>query len=54
MFGIDWTGDGDVDFIDDLISMDVMGLLDDEEKEEDEDDSDDLDDFDDDAVDIDD
>ena len=37
MFGIDWTGDGNVDFIDDIISMDVMGLLDDEEKEEDDD-----------------
>ena len=54
MFGIDWTGDGQVDFIDDIISMDVMGFLDDEEKEDENDDFDDLDDFDDDAVDIDD
>ena len=40
MFGIDWTGDGDVDFIDDLISLDVLGLLDDEEKESSEEDDD--------------
>lgn len=40
MFGIDWTGDGNVNFIDDLISMEVMGLLDDEEEENEDEDED--------------
>ena len=45
MFGFDWTGDGKESLIDDLITLDVLGLLDDEDEsdEEDEDDEDDED-----------
>ena len=40
MFGFDWTVDGKESLIDDLITLDVLGLLDDEDvsDEEDEDD----------------
>lgn len=42
MFGFDWTGDGSVDFVDDLITLSMLGVLDDEaldeDDEEDEDD----------------
>ena len=30
MFGFDWTGDGKENLIDDLITLDILGLLDDE------------------------
>lgn len=36
MFGFDWTGDGSVDVVDDLITLSLLGALD-----EDADDSDD-------------
>ena len=35
MFGSDWTGDGKEDLIDDLITLDVLGLLDDEKENDD-------------------
>ena len=28
MFGFDWTGDGSVDFVDDLITLSMLGALD--------------------------
>lgn len=37
MFGFDWTGDGKEDLIDDLITLDVLGLLDDESESDEED-----------------
>lgn len=37
MFGFDWTGDGSVDFVDDLITLSVLGALDEETDEDDED-----------------
>lgn len=39
MFGFDWTGDGKENLIDDLITLDILELLDDENEldEEDED-----------------
>lgn len=39
MFGFDWTGDGKENLIDDLITLDILRLLDDENEldEEDED-----------------
>ena len=27
MFGFDWTGDGSVDFVDDLITLSMLSLL---------------------------
>ena len=42
MFGFDWTGDGSVDFVDDLITLSMLGALDEEAPDEDnEDDEDD-------------
>lgn len=38
MFGFDWTGDGKESFIDDLITLDVLGLLDDEDESDEEND----------------
>ena len=35
MFGFDWTGDGSVDFVDDLITLSMLGALDDEASDED-------------------
>lgn len=35
MFGFDWTGDGSVDFVDDLITLSMLGALDDEAPDED-------------------
>ena len=35
MFGFDWTGDGEESLIDDLITLDVLGLLDDEKENND-------------------
>lgn len=40
MFGFDWTGDGKEDLIDDLITLDVLGLLDDESESDEEDEED--------------
>ena len=37
MFGFDWTGDGKESLIDDLITLDVLGLLDDEDESDEED-----------------
>ena len=28
MFGFDWTGDGKVDAVDDLLTMELLGMLD--------------------------
>ena len=36
MFGIDWTGDGECNLFDDLITLDVMGLLDEEDESDEE------------------
>ena len=33
-FGIDWNQDGHVDIVEDLITADMLGLLDDEENED--------------------
>ena len=38
MFGIDWTGDGESNLIDDLITLDVLGLLDEEDESDEEED----------------
>lgn len=35
MFGFDWTRDGSVDFADDLITLSMLGALDDEASDED-------------------
>lgn len=35
IFGIDWNQDGQVDIVEDMITADVLGLFDDEEKDED-------------------
>ena len=35
MFGLYWTGDGEESLIDDLITLDVLGLLDDEKENDD-------------------
>ena len=35
MFGFEWTGDGEERLIDDLITLDVLGLLDDEKENDD-------------------
>ncbi len=40
IFGIDWNHDGQVDIVEDMITADMLGLLDDEENE----DSDDIED----------
>lgn len=37
MFGFDWTGDGKESLIDDLITLDILGLLDDEDESDEED-----------------
>ena len=34
MFGFDWTGDGSVDFVDDLINLSMLGALDYEASDE--------------------
>ena len=38
MFGFDWTGDGKESLIDDLITLDILGLLDDEDESDEEND----------------
>lgn len=40
MFGFDWTGDGSVDFVDDLITLSMLSVLDDEEPDEDDEEND--------------
>ena len=35
MFRFGWTGDGEESLIDDLITLDVLGLLDDEKENDD-------------------
>lgn len=40
MFGFDWTGDRKEDLIDDLITLDVLGLFDDENESDEEDEDD--------------
>lgn len=35
IFGIDWNQDGQVDIVEDMITADVLGLFDEEEKDED-------------------
>ena len=40
MFGFDWPGDGKESLIDDLITLDVLGLLDDEDESDEEDEDD--------------
>ena len=40
MFGFDWTGDGKESLIDDLITLVVLGLLDDEDESDEEDEDD--------------
>ena len=37
MFGFDWTGDGKESLIDDLITLDFLGLLDDKDESDEED-----------------
>jgi len=37
MFGFDWTGDGKESLIDDLITLDILGLLDDKDESDEED-----------------
>ena len=32
MFGIDWDLDGDIDTFDDIISIDVLGIMDSDKK----------------------
>ncbi len=34
IFGIDWNHDGQVDIVEDMITADVLGLLDDEANED--------------------
>ena len=38
IFGIDWDHDGQVDIVEDMITADMLGLLDDEEEADDEED----------------
>ena len=33
IFGVDWNQDGQVDIVEDMITADVLGLFDNEEKE---------------------
>ena len=40
MFGFDWTGDGSVDFVDDFITLSMVGVLDDKEPDEDDEEDD--------------
>lgn len=35
MFGIDWTGDESVNYVDDLITLSLLGVLDEETPDED-------------------
>ena len=35
IFGVDWNQDGQVDIVEDMITADVLGLFDEEEKNED-------------------
>ncbi len=35
IFGIDWNQDGQVDIVEDMITADVLGLFDEEDKNED-------------------